>query len=397
VRFCYDRRVHVCMVSPHMPPQQAANALLPSVLAREFVRSGHQSTFLTHPNPAGVVTPAPGRMVCTARRGHGRLARSPIGALATAARLAAAAARAFRGVDLVHLHSNGFLIDAAGWLAARLGRPTVVTLYGTDIWHFDARRHRRFADIVRGAGAQVYYSRALRDRAVELGLAPADAPVVYAPVDGGFSTVTDDERAALRHALGLSGPLLLTVKRLHEVAGYEDLLRAFTIVAARVPDAQLFIAGDGALRPELERQAAASGLAHRIRFLGVVDNRDLPRYCAAADLFVLPSRLESWGTVMLEALACGTPVVATATAGAREAHGFFDDDVRLTPVEAHEPLAAAIVQALGERRRAGELTRQRIESTFRPAGCAKAYMAVYARVLAGQRRRSPDDRGDQQT
>jgi len=310
------------------------------------------------------------------------MGRSAIGALTTAARLAAASARAFRGADLVHLHSNGFLIDVAGWVAARLGRPTVLTLYGTDIWHFDARRHRRFADVIRGARARVFYSRALRDRAVELGLAAPDAPVIYAPVDDGFRAPEDAERAAMRRALGVSGPLLLTVKRLHEVAGYETLLRAFAVVAARVPDTQLFIAGDGALRSALERQAADAGLAHRVRFLGLVDNSKLPQYCAAADLFVLPSRLESWGTVMLEALACGTRVVATATAGALEAQGFFGDDVSTTPVDEAGALAESVVRALGEARRTSEATRQRIETTFRPAGCARAYARIYEDVLA---------------
>jgi len=369
------------MVTPHMPPEQAANALLPAVLVRELTRSGHTTTFLTHRNPEGRA-PGTGRIFYAARRGKGALARSPLGALATAARLAAASFRAFRGADVVHLHSNGFIVDVAGWVAAGLGRPTVLTLYGTDIWHFDPQRNRRFADVIRGARARVFYSRALRDRAVELGLTDGDAPVIYAPVDDGFSVPTDDARAAMRRALGITGPLLLTVKRLHQVAGYEDLLRAFAIVAPRVPDALLFIAGDGALRPDLERQAAEAGISQRVRFLGLVDNRELPRYCAAADLFVLPSRLESWGTVMLEALACGTRVVATATAGAREAKGFFEDDVRLTPVEDAGALAEAVVQAIGEGRRTSDATRRRIETTFRPGGCAKAYEDVYEEALA---------------
>jgi glycosyltransferase involved in cell wall biosynthesis len=376
--------MHVCMVTPHMPPEQAANALLPAVLARELARSGHATTFLAHPNPAGRPSNA-GRTVFVTRRGRGALARSPLGALSTAGRLAAASARAFRGVDVAHLHGNGFIIDVAGWMAARLGLPTVLTLYGTDVWHFDPARHHRFADVVHGAGARVFYSRALRDRAVELGLAEADAPVIYAPVDDLFTTVGDDERAALRRALGLTGPLLLTVKRLHQVAGYDTWLRAFAAALARMPGARLVIAGDGAIRAELERQAAAAGIAGQVRFLGLVDNRELPQWCRAADLFVLPSRLESWGTVMLEALACGTRVVATSTAGAREAHEFFGDDVCLTPVDEVQPLADAVVRAIGEGRRTSEAARQRIASTFRPAGCAKAYEAIYTRVTTSRR------------
>lgn len=368
--------VHVCMVTPHMPPEQAANALLPTVLARELAKTGDCTTFLTHPS-AGNAPPPVGRIVYVGRRGHGAAARSPLGAIASAARLSAAAARAFRGVDVVHLHSNGFIVDVAGWTAARLARPSVITLYGTDIWHFDRSRHRHFEAAVRGAAQRVFYSRALRDRATELGLATADAPVIYAPVDEMFQARSDPERAAIRLALGVDGPMLLTVKRLHPVAGYEDLLKAFSIIAPRVPSARLFIAGGGELRGALERQAEADGVASRVRFLGLVDNRDLPRYYAAADLFVLPSRLESWGTVMLEALACGTRVVATATAGATEAHRYFDDDLVLTPVDAPAALAAAVEGSLSESRRAGSHTLETVAAMFRPEGCATAYRAVY--------------------
>jgi len=371
--------VHVCMVTPHMPPEQSANALLPSVLAREIAQNGHRTRFLTHP-ARGSPRSAVGETVYVARRGHGPLARSPLGAVLAAARFGAAAARAFRGVDLVHLHGNGFIIDIAGWVAARLARPAVITLYGTDIWHFDPLRHGRFAAAVRGSARRVFYSEALRERAVELGLAAPDDPVIYAPVDQLFQTRPESERDSIRRALGVDGPLLLTVKRLHPVAGHEDLLKAFAIIASRLPNAQLFIAGTGGLRPALAQQAEAAGIASRVRFLGLVDNQDLPRYYAAADVFVLPSRLESWGTVMLEALACGTRVVATATAGATEAHRYFEDDLALTRQEAPEALAAGVERALGESRRASDRTLERIASMFRPAGCARAYQAIYEAV-----------------
>jgi glycosyltransferase involved in cell wall biosynthesis len=374
------------MVTPHMPPEQAANALLPSVLAREFARDGHRTTFLTH-SAQGLPTPEAAGTVFVKRRGRGALARSPLGAVSTAARIGVAAAMAFRGVDLVHLHSNGFIIDVAGWTAARLKRPSVITLYGTDVWHFDPARHGRFAAVVRGAAGRVFYSRALRQRAVETGLAAPEDPVVYAPVDEMFTAPADDAREAARRALGISGPTLLTVKRLHPVGGYDVLLKALAVLAPRVPDARLFIAGSGELRPQLERQAEAAGIASRIRFLGLVDNRQLPSYYAAADLFVLPSRLESWGTVMLEALACGTPVVATATAGAMEAREFFDEDLQLTPLEDAEALAEAVQRALGTPRRVSPRTHARIASTFTPAACAQAYRAVYAAALHAFARR----------
>jgi glycosyltransferase involved in cell wall biosynthesis len=89
---------------------------------------------------------------------------------------------------------------------------------------------------------------------------------------------------------------------------------------------------------------------------------------------------------MLEALACGTRVVATATAGATEAHSYFDDDLALTPAEAPEALADAVERALGESRRASEDTLDRIASMFRPAGCAQAYRAVYEEAARSRTR-----------
>jgi glycosyltransferase involved in cell wall biosynthesis len=373
--------VHVCMVTPHLPPEQAANALLPPVLARELALSGVCVTFLTHASDFAS-GPLPPEVTAVKRRGRGSVARSPIGAVATGIRLAAAARRALASADLVHLHSNGFIIDVSGWMAGRLRRPTVITLYGTDVWHFDRARHRRFAAVVSRAAARVFYSQALRARASELGLAQPGDQVIYAPVDGIFRIMANAERQAARQMLGITGPAILTVKRLHDVAGYDVLLLAFADVARRLPESSLFIAGYGELRPELERQTAELGLASRVHFLGRLDNRELPKYYASADLFVLPSRLESWGTVMLEALACGTRVVATATAGASETSQYFAEDLELTPVDAAAPLADAMVRALSDPRRTGDATKRQIDTLFRPTSCASAYKAVYEAALA---------------
>jgi glycosyltransferase involved in cell wall biosynthesis len=113
----------------------------------------------------------------------------------------------------------------------------------------------------------------------------------------------------------------------------------------------------------------------------MIDNEALWRYYAAADLFVLPSRLESWGTVMLEALASGTPVVATDTAGGLEVHEHFPDDVRLAPRENARALGAAVVEALGRGRSVGDATRRRLAGDFSEAACAARYFDVYRQAL----------------
>lgn len=377
--------LRVCSITPHLPPEQAANALLPRQLGDALIPHGVVTSYVSHP-PAGGIPPAVARdVVYVPRRGRGTVARSRAGALLAAATMAVGARAAVRRSDLVHLHGNGFIIETGHVVARRYRRPTIVTLYGTDVWHHDEAKHARFGRVVREASARVFYSRGLLEFARPLGLAPDPSAVIYAPVPSTFRALDDRERAALRRELGIGdAPLLLTVKRLHDVAGYDVLLDAFARMAPAMRDAQLWIVGEGERRRDLEAQARRLGLGAQVRFLGLLGNDTLWRFYGAADLFVLPSRLESWGTVMLEALACGTRVVATDTVGGMEVQTHFPQDVMLAPKENPAALADAVVSALATRARAGGETARTLRSTFSVAGCAAAYLDVYkAAVHAG--------------
>jgi len=129
------------------------------------------------------------------------------------------------------------------------------------------------------------------------------------------------------------------------------------------------------------------GIASHVRFLGRVDNDVLWRCYAAADVFVLPSRLESWGTVMLEALACGTPVVATATAGAREVQSHFPTDVALVEIGKADAIAAAVNRRLLDARRTEPATLSALRERFSPQRCAAEYLGVYETILGRADRR----------
>jgi glycosyltransferase involved in cell wall biosynthesis len=237
--------------------------------------------------------------------------------------------------------------------------------------------------VVREAACRVFYSQGLLDFAVPLGLAPDPSLVIYAPVPSSFHPLDPEARRALRLELGLGdAPLLLTVKRLHPVGGQDDLLRAVPAILREFPAAQVWFAGDGEMRADLEALTRDLGIGAHVRFLGRVGNDVLWRYSAAADLFVLPSRLESWGTVMLEALACGTPIVATATAGAIEVHGHFSADVALVEPGTIDGLAAGVIGRLRERRRVGADTLDAVRVRFSPARCAMEYLQVYRDTVA---------------
>jgi glycosyltransferase involved in cell wall biosynthesis len=109
------------------------------------------------------------------------------------------------------------------------------------------------------------------------------------------------------------------------------------------------------------------------------------KYYAAADLFVLPSDVESWGTVMLESMACGTPVIATDTVGGCEVRENFPDDVVLVPRADSGQLAKAVSRWLKSPQRVSSATLQRVTHDFTAAACAAQYLHVYQRALSSRR------------
>lgn len=130
----------------------------------------------------------------------------------------------------------------------------------------------------------------------------------------------------IREAHGVAGrPLVVCVSRLVPRKGQDVLIRAMGQVRDRVPDAALLIVGGGPYRKALETLAADSPLG-AVAFAGEVSERDLPRYYRAGDVFAMPCRtrragleVEGWGNVFIEAAACGRPVIAGDSGGAREA------------------------------------------------------------------------------
>jgi len=377
--------MRVCMVSPNVPPEQSANALLPFVLGETLASSGVTASYVSQPST--VAGGDGGRQITyVPRRGRGAIGRSKMGAVIAGARMVLAAQSAIRHSDLVHFHSSGFIIEVVQWLAQRLRKPYVATLYGTDISAHEPGRHARFGDVVRNASVRVFYSRGLLEQAARLGLAPEPSLVIYAPVSPEFRPVDAQARARLRNELGAGdGPVLFTVKRLDPVAGHDTLLRAMPELLRSHPTATLWLAGDGELRPMLEATCRNLGILPHVRFLGRLRNDSLAKYYTAADVFVLPSQVESWGTVMLESMACGTPIVTTDTVGGLEVGEKFPEDVTVSPRGDARLLADAVCRAVAQRRRTSPETRERVRRDFSVVACASQYLAVYRQALEAHR------------
>jgi glycosyltransferase involved in cell wall biosynthesis len=174
------------------------------------------------------------------------------------------------------------------------------------------------------------------------------------------------------------------VARFHPVKDHATLLRAFANVSAAVQDVDLLLVGDGPLRPDLEAQADALGITRRVRFLGV--RHDVPDILAASDVFVLPSLSEAASITLLEAMATGTPVVATNVGGNPEIVR-HDENGLLTPRGDAPAMAMAIVRLLREPERARELgahAAEQVRRTYRLERTIDRYHTLY-RELARRR------------
>jgi len=214
-------------------------------------------------------------------------------------------------IDAHYFYPDGV---AATWLGAEFHLPVVITARGTDINLIpDYPRPRRLIlEAAENAAAMITVCQALKDRLIELGAPSSKITVLRNGVDLEKFHVKD--RDALRAQFGVSGLVLASVGLLIERKGHHLIIEALK----QVPDATLLLAGSGPDRQKLEALAAGLGVKDRVRFLGSVDQKTLCDIYNCADISILASSREGWANVLLESMACGTPVLGSAVWGTPE-------------------------------------------------------------------------------
>jgi glycosyltransferase involved in cell wall biosynthesis len=218
-----------------------------------------------------------------------------------------AAVKAGGGADIIdahYLYPDGVAATLIGRL---LGIPTVMTARGTDVSLIPRYKtpRRMIQRAASSAAGLITVSAALKDGLVAMDVDPGLITVLRNGVDLRLFRPLD--REATRRRLGLEGKVLISVGHLIERKGHHLIVDAM----AALPGFTLLIAGEGPERSSLERRIAGHGLGDRVRLLGARPHDELPELYGAADALVLASSREGWANVLLEAMACGTPVVAT--------------------------------------------------------------------------------------
>ncbi|MCF8040451.1 MAG: glycosyltransferase [Desulfarculaceae bacterium] len=278
------------------------------------------------------------------------------------------------GADVMHAHNTVSQLYAV--MASLITRcPVVVTLHGAN--YEGSARHRRLRRLLAArCAATACVSRDAMAAARDLDHIPAARlHLVYNGIDVQEMASARAERQAARDELGL-GPgdqAVISVGRLSQEKDYATLLRA--MVALQGP--RLFLVGHGPVRGELEKLAAELGLGERVAFLG--ERSDVPRLLAACDLFALSSLTEGISMALLEAMAGGLPVAATAVGGTPELV-IPNETGMLVPPSDPATLAQAMGALLGdpERSRAyGLAGAQRVAQRFSLEAMAEAYAKLY--------------------
>jgi len=311
---------------------------------------------------------------------------SPTGlqALGLGAALAEIMARERPRVVQLAMASEGYL----GLLMKRwLRLPFVIYAHGNEILEAMQSEWDKPRFALRSADRILANSRFTKDLVHKIGVEPDKIDIVHPGCD------TDrfrpqEPRQGLRRAL-LGGRdhdrIVLTIGNLVARKGHDMVIRALPRLCRTIPNVTYLIVGDGPYRTNLERLAAATGVADRVVFAGRIPDDDLPDVYALGDVFIMPSReqadlcdVEGFGLVFLEANACAKPVVGGRSGGIPDAivegqTGFL--------VDPHDPEAVAVTLArvLGDRelaQRLGQQGRERVVGEFAWSRVADRVQAI---------------------
>ena len=299
-----------------------------------------------------------------------------------------------RGIDIIHAHWTVPMGFVAGLIKAITGCPLVITTHGRDVyvnpqagamvaqlWY--AKPFLRFA--LRHADRIIAVSHDCARHAVNAGAPQERVTVIYNGVSLQRFAPSDIDTARIRkqHGLDEANKVILTVGSLRSYKGIDILLKSMPGVLEAIPSAAMLVIGDGTEREALLALRDSLGLQEHVIFAGHIPNVDLAPYENMCDVFVMPSRRESFGIAAIEAMACAKPVIGARVGGLQEIIDNSQTGLLVEP-DNIEQLRAAIIQVLQQEewaKRLGQNAHLKVKSAFSWSGVARKTEALYKGLL----------------
>jgi glycosyltransferase involved in cell wall biosynthesis len=243
------------------------------------------------------------------------------------------------------LYPEGYATVA---VARRLGIPAVVGSIGSDLNRFVDPVSRSLTKLaMKRANLVVTKSDHLRQRAIDMGISPLTVLTIRNGCNPSVFHLADRGAARAELAVDDKAELVLFVGRLDTAKGIEELLEAFASLAGRRPRLRLAFVGDGPGGGHLRSKAKHLRLEDRITLIGACSSQGVAQWLAAANVLALPSYNEGYPNVVIEALSCGRPVIATNVGGILE---LVNEESAILIAPRDSPaLAGAIEKAMDRR------------------------------------------------
>jgi glycosyltransferase involved in cell wall biosynthesis len=289
--------------------------------------------------------------------------------------------RYLRKQNIAVAHSFDFYVNLTLVPAAKLARVPVIGSQRQLGDLLTPAQSRAQLEMFRWCDRVVCNSKAAADCLVQAGLPASKLAVIGNGMPAASFAATTPALPGKKSVLRVG-----MIARMNIRAKNQDLfLRAAARLALKFPELEFLLVGDGPFRGDLEKLAADLGLKRQVQFLG--DRHDIPAILSSLDVSVVASASESLSNVMLESMAAGVPVVATAVGGNVELAG--DDRALLVPANDHQALAAGIENLLRDeklRRETAARARQFAEETFSVERIREQYCQLYSEVCAARGR-----------
>jgi len=287
-------------------------------------------------------------------------------------------------IDIIHAHlSNAHVL--AGLIGRITGKPVLSTIHGRQLTTIDVEVHRATGTHLSVVCKQTYF------HAMGLGVHPSQLHCIPNGVDTQRFAPVQHRPSGLRTLWDVPAQSLLVgfVGRLSPEKGPEMFLRVARVLQHLAPDVHFAVVGDGPLRDEMGRFIEQFHLGDRVRMLEV--QTDMPAVYAQLDMVVSTSLTEAMPFAIMEAMACGLPVVATRVGGVPDLIQHGETGWLVAPGADHDAAhrIAALCASVAERDRMGQLGRQRCVERFSLDASCNGMVALFQRLMPsrGEQRR----------